>query len=694
VNEALMTAAYRMQQAGKPAEAAKLYSQVLNGNPRNSQALYHLGYLHFTAGGYETAERLFEEAAKVDPKFVDAHFARGCALQRLNRHEAAALAYDKALALTPTDVEAWSNRGLVLTELKRYPEALASFDRALAIKPTHIAAQFNRGTALTVMKRFPEAIACFERVLAADHRHVDSMFGIANVYAAARRVDDALAYYRRALAVDPNRADVLGNRAAALFDLGRFAEALADAEKLIALEPERPYARGLLLRCRLHCCDWRDLDKQRAEISAGIASGKRVIQPFALLSVSDSESEHARCAEIHARAEFPAQPAFWRGERYAHEKIRVAYLSADFSAHATAHLMAGVFEHHDKSRFETVALSFGRDDGSGMRARLIAAFDRFIDAANLTDAEAAGLLKENEIDIAVDLKGYTSEARPGILAHRAAPVQVQYLGYPGTMSAPYIHYVLADRTVIPKDNERWYTERVVCLPDSYQCNDASRARPECTLSRFDAGLPEKGFIFCCFNAVYKIMPEMFAVWMRLLQVVEGSVLWLLEDNDTASRNLRREAELRGVRGHRLRFAPKMKPEDHLARHRLADLFLDTLPYAAHTTASDALWMGLPVVACAGNAFAGRVPASLLAAAGVPELVTRTLPDYEALALKLAREPAALAALKQKLDVSRATAPLFNTVRFTQALEAAYVNMWERAATGQRPQAFAISDGQA
>jgi predicted O-linked N-acetylglucosamine transferase (SPINDLY family) len=691
MNDSLLMAASRAQQAGNLAEAAKLYAAVLNANPRHFKALYELANLHFGAGGFETAERLFEEAARIEPKSVNAHFARGCALQRLKRHEAAIAAYDRALALAPGDVEAWSNRGVALLDLKWHAQALVSLERALVLNPAHLQSWFNRGLALLDMKRFADAIFCFDRVLLAQPDHVNAMIARANALAGARLFDEALAGFAAALAIDPNRVDALGNRAAVLFELKRYADAAMDAERLVAADPDHPYAMGLLLRSRLHVCEWRDLDGQTSRIVTGIANGKRVIQPFALLSVSDSPQVELRCAQIHTAAEFPAQPALWRGESYRHDKIRIAYLSADFSAHATAHLMAGVFEHHDKARFETMALSFGRDDGSAMRARLAGAFDRFADVSAQSDSEAARMLKENEIDIAVDLKGYTQDSRPGILAHRPAPIQAQYLGYPGTMGAPSIDYILADRVVIPEASERYYSEAVVCLPGSYQCNDAARRSAAHMPTRAEAGLPEQGFVFCSFNNVYKILPEVFSVWMRLLEAVEGSVLWLLEDNETALRHLRQEAAAHGVEPGRLVFAPKLPPEDHLARQKLAGLFLDTFPYGAHTTGSDALWMGLPMVTCRGASFASLVPASLLTATGFPELVTSSLAEYEALALKLARYPAALAAIRTKLEASRKTASLFDTARFTRGLETAYVTMWERRTNGQGPKGFTVRE---
>jgi predicted O-linked N-acetylglucosamine transferase (SPINDLY family) len=396
-------------------------------------------------------------------------------------------------------------------------------------------------------------------------------------------------------------------------------------------------------------------------------------------------------ARVWATQKYPAAPVpLWRGDVYRHDKIRVAYLSADYRTHATALLMAGVFEAHDRSRFEITAISFGADDKSPMRARLEASFDRFIDVRSIGDAEVAKKLRDMEIDIAVDLKGYTQEGRPGILAHRPAPIQAQYLGYPGTMAAGYYDYVIADPIVIPEEQRPFFSEQVAYLPDTYQCNDSKRAIAPRAPRRSEMGLPENGFVFCCFNNNHKILPQMFDIWMRLLRQIDNSVLWLLQDNLAVVRNLSREAIARGVAPERLVFARRCMPADHLARQRLADLFLDTLPYNAHTTCSDALWAGLPVLTVQGDCFAGRVAASLLSAHGVPELITHSLEEYEAAALKLARDPAALTAIREKVVRHRDTHALFDTVRFTRNLEAAYLTMWERYQRGERPQTFSVS----
>ena len=412
--------------------------------------------------------------------------------------------------------------------------------------------------------------------------------------------------------------------------------------------------------------------------------------PFALLASSDSPAEQLRCARIFVAAR-PTTPVIDVSPRVQQldGRIHLAYLSADFHDHATAHLMAELFETHDTERFEVTAFSFGPNADSPMRRRLTRAFKEFKDVRDRSDAEVAQMLREREIDIAIDLKGLTNGSRPGILALRPAPVQVNYLGYPGTMGADWIDYVVADATVIPPGDDEFYTEKVVRLPDSYQVNDRQRFIAPQTPTRAEAGLPETGIVFCCFNNNYKITPNVFDVWMRLLRRVHGSVLWLLTDNATVVSNLRNESSRRGIAPERLVFASRTKLDDHLARHRIADLFLDTLPCNAHTTASDALWAGLPVVTCMGNTFAGRVGASLLRAIGLPELVAGGLTEYELLAVELAQTPAWLSALRTRLARNRATHPLFDVDRYRGHIEQAYTAMWARHRRGEPPVSFAV-----
>jgi len=608
------------------------------------------------AGNLAEAARLYCALLRADPRNFQALYFLGFLYIQEGRFDEAERLIGQAIRINPNSPDAFYNRGCALQNLQRHDNALAAFDKALALKPDYDEALTNRGATLLALKRHAEALANFDR----------------------------------ALALKPRDPEALSNRATACFEITRYAEAAADYAKLLAVAPDFPYGIGNLALARAYCCDWRFFAQERARISADIRLGKAVLPPHGATLLLDDPEDQLRCARRWTADRCPpAAVALWRGERYSHEKIRIAYISADFSAHATAFLLAGVFEQHDRNRFEITLVSLGPDDGSEMRVRLMRGCDRFVDTARKSDLDTATLLRNLEIDIAVDLKGFTQDARPGIFAHRPAPVQVNYLGHPGTMGADYIDYILADPIVIPPEQQTFFSEKVVYLPETYQANDSQRRISERAPARKEAGLPQDGFVFCSFNNSFKITPAMFDVWMRLLQAVEGSVLWLLEDNATAVANLQREAEARGVDDSRLLFAARQSPENHLARQSLADLFLDTLPCNAHTTASDALWAGLPLITCIGSSFAGRVAASLLHAIGLPELIAPSLECYEAMALRFARDPAALAQVREKLAENRETHALFDTVRFTRNLEGAFTEMWERYQRGE-PAGFAVA----
>ena len=506
------------------------------------------------------------------------------------------------------------------------------------------------------------------------------------------RDEEAISAFGQALAANPHLAEALLNRAASLFRLRRYEEAACDYENLLALEPDFPFAQGNLLFSRLHNCDWRGFAQTQAAIRKGLAAGKRVIAPFDSKALELSAEDECVCAKLWSADQYKTTARLPRRVTQTHRRIRLAYVSADFHAHTLATLMAGVFEKHDRTCFETIAISLGPNDGSAMRTRLNRAFDRFIDVRSKSDTEIAQTMEEMQTDIAVDLMGFTEGCRPGIFAQRPAPVQVSYLGYPGTMGADFMDYLIADEVVVPESEHPRYAESVVTLPGSFMPADSTRAIGSRAFTRAELGLPSNGFVFACFNAGYKITPPIFDVWMRLLESVEGSVLWLGQANDSAKRNLSLEAEARGIAGNRLVFASYLpSAADHLARLKQADLFLDTLPYNAHATAADALWVGLPVLTCMGNRFAGRVAASLLHAAGLTELVTESLDGYEAKARELARDPAALGAIKTRLQHNRATHRLFDTTRFTRNLEKAYLTMWERRLRGLPPQRFAVGE---
>ena len=454
--------------------------------------------------------------------------------------------------------------------------------------------------------------------------------------------------------------------------------------------PRASPRRGLGIHSRILGCDWTRSEEDKLRVTEGLRAGARIVAPLYHLSISNAEAENLALARLWSNVSLSSPKPQWRGERYRHDKIRIAYLSADFRSNVLAEVIAGCFEHHDKTRFDTTAISLGRDDGSKLRRRIAAAFDRFIDATTLTDAEVATMLRGMEIDIAIDLQGYAGESRTGIFAHRPAAVQVNYLAYPGTLGLPFIDYIIADRIVIPEEHRPHYSEKVVYLPQCYLPNDVENFRAGRTPSRADEGLPEAGFVFACFNHAIKICPEIFDVWMRLLREADGSVLWLRSTNSASIHNLRREAKSRGVDPQRIIFAARKPLAEHLARQTLAGLFLDTLPYNGHTTASEALWAGLPVLTCLGSTFPGRVAASLLHAVGLPELVTGSLAAYEELARTLAGNPEKLTAIKSQLRRNRPTSQLFDTARFVRDLEAAYRMMWERSQRGETPQSLSVS----
>jgi predicted O-linked N-acetylglucosamine transferase (SPINDLY family) len=568
----------------------------------------------------------------------------------------AELLYRDVVNANPRNVEALWRLAFLLGQRREFEESEKLLEKAIEVRPT-ADALFLRAYALQMLERYEESVACLDR----------------------------------ALDINREMKEALLNRASVLFALRRYEEAAADYERLLNLDPLSPFARGNRLFCRLHCCDWRGLARERDLVRAELRQGQAVLAPFDGKTLGLSPADELTCARVWVINQCPASEPLWRGERYAHDRIRVAYLSANFRDHAVAQVLAGVLENHDTQRFEIFGLSFGADDRSAMRARIASACGHFIDVKNRNDLEVAQLIREREIDLAVDLMGFTEGCRPGILAHRPAPVAVNYLGYPGTMGAEYVDYIIADRTVLPRAEEGSYAEKVIALPDAYLPASSVPLPAGRVPSRVQAGLPSEGFVFCSFNAPYKITPEMFGLWMRLLATVKRSILWLGQSNPQAAENLSRAAEERGIGRERLVFAPYLRSaEDHIARLALADLFVDTSPYNAHVTALDALSAGVPVVTLSGPGFSGRVAASLLYALGVPELVASTPAAYESLALRLARDRSTLSEIKAKLVRSRNTAALFDVKRYTRSLEKAFTGMWRRHQNGEPPRGFDVA----
>ena len=634
------------------------------------QQLYNQARQAQTGGNLMEAARLYSQILAIRPApEVMVNFAN--LLAQMGRHGESLAQYDQALTLMPDFFAALYNRGNLLLEMNRVPEALADFDRVTAVRPDMAGAWNNRGTALRRLRRHAEALASYEQAIALAPVHGNALTNRAIALYDLRRLDQGLAAADTALAAQPDFAEALYVKGNILRDLGRLEEARNRYERVLAVAPAHALALNGLAQVTAALCDWDKMAALMPRLVNDITSGRSLIQPFVVMGYTEDAALLRRCAENYVHRVAPRQPPLSGGKPYGHDRIRLAYLSADFHQHPTAQLMAELFEGHDRSRFEVSAFAFGPDDNSAMRKRMVAAFDTFQDVRGLSDLEVAKLLRNREIDIAVDLNGHTHEARPGIFSHHPAPVQVNYLVYPGTTGASFMDIVLADRIVLPLDQQPCFSEKIVHLPGCYQANDATRVVP-LPPSRAEAGLPPDVFVFCCFNNSWKIAAPVFDIWMRLLQQVPDSVLWLLDS--PASDNLRTHAETRGVDPARLVFAPKTTPEAHLARHQLADLFLDTLPYNAHTTCSDALWAGLPVVTCYGQAFHGRVAASLLKAIDMPELVTTRPEDYEALSLELAKNSALLKATRDKLIRNRSTTALYDSKAFRKGIEAAYEAM--------------------
>jgi predicted O-linked N-acetylglucosamine transferase (SPINDLY family) len=582
-------------------------------------------------------------------------------------------------------------RGVGLRKLDRYDDARVSFSKAIALKPHYADALRSRSEASLRLEDFGAALADAGQARALDSGNAEAYQLCADALAKLGRADEALENYDRAIALKPGNVEAVYNRAIHLLSMRRFEEAVQGLTQVLELDPDCPYARGSLVFGKLCVCDWRNLDGELAAVRQSTSKGTP-LGPFHALVLYPDEAAIHSVARAFAAEKFPPAPQpLWKGERYRHDRIRVAYLSGNFHAHAVARLMAGVFEHHDRERFQTFALSFGPDDKSAMRRRLTQAFEHFIDIRDERVDRTAQRLRDMEIDIAVDLMGFTEECRPTILPHRVAPVQVNYLGYAATMGENYIDYIIADKTVVPDARRAHYTENVVHLPYSYLPGGGGRPIAERAPSRGEAGLPDNGFVFCAFHHVYKITPGMFDLWMRLLREMDGSVLWLAQTNASAAANLRQEAQARGVAGERLVFADFVASDaDHLARLTLADLFLDALPYNAHATACDALWAGVPVLSVVGETFSGRVGASLLQSAGLGDMIAPSPDSYETMALEFARNKNALQAVKDKLMHNRETSALFDTLRFTRDLERAYTIMWERSQNGLAPQSFAVA----
>jgi len=700
-----------MVDCGEIKESIPHHKKAVELAPNNSEAWLNYGKTLSQLGLHEEALINFEKAIALNAHFAEAWSNQGNALHELKRYEEAIDCFDTAINLKSGLTEAWSNKGNTLHQLKRYEEAIDCFDTALSHQPNSAAVLSNKGNALNELKRYEEAIDCFDKALNLNPDLAEAWSNQGNTlqklkrYEAAvycfdkalnlkptfteawsnkgsallelKRYEEAVTHYEQALILNPNLAEAWSNKGNTLEYLKQYEAAVTDYEKALNLNPEIDWGFGTVAHLKMKMCSWDNLPESIEKLQSKLQSNKKNAHPFHLLALVDDGLLHKQSAEIYAQALHPTDLTLGAIPKIPkHEKIRIGYFSADFRHHAVSILTAELFELHDKNQFETIAFSSGLDDKSSLRARLSSSFDQFIDVSSMSDLEIARLARQLEIDIAVDLGGFTTDSRTGIFALRAAPVQMSYIGYLGTMGTQYIDYLFADKTIIPEDSKELYSEKIAYLP-SYQVNDSHRKIAEKVFTRAELGIPQDSFVFACFNNNYKILPATFEGWMRILKAIEGSVLFLYAENEWAQKNLIREAEAKGIESQRIIFGMHLPADEYLARYQACDLFLDTTPYNAGTTASDALWAGLPVLTLIGKSFASRVAASLLNAIDLPELITTTQSAYEAKAIELAHNPDKLASIKQKLAQNRSSTQLFNTALFAKNIEEVYTKIYHR-----------------
>ena len=713
--DALHLLGVALTQSGQAAAGARSIRNSVNINARQPVAWANLGNAELSQSHAEEALRCYDQAILLSPDYALAHYGRGGALTAMARHPEALACFERTLQLDPGFLPAISNRCETLLRLGRSEEAVAALDAAIQLYPRQVNLYCIRASAYFALRRYDDSAADCERALLINPRHPESRHlhcaallaidSFERVLHEARRdredpstdaqleyfageallglgrESEALAAYDHALALRPEFPDALSALGTLCLRLGRFQQAAAAFSRLFELAPGRDFARGTRLHARLQTCDWSDYDEEIQAIITAVDDGIRADLPLSFMAICDDPALQLKCTQLFA-ATFatPAAASCIRPSR-PQGRLRIAYLSADFLEHPVAYLLSGVIDAHDRGQFEIIGISLRADERSPTQERLSLAFDRFVDATGMSDAAIAALVQDLQVDIAVDLMGYTAAARPGVFARRAAPIQVSYLGYPGTQCAPYIDYLIADPVVIPPADVRFYSEEVVQLPGCYLPND-DRRQIGTPPTRVQAGLPQDGLIFCAMTHPYKINPPLFAVWARLLHAVPTSVLWVRGIGAEGRASLERELQHRGVEPERLRFASHVPAiSDHLARLTLADLCLDTFPYNSHSTACDALWAGVPVLTCAGRAMASRVAASALTAVGLGDLITQDLSEYEDLALALALTPGRLRELRERLRRNRDGSALFGTAAYTRALERAFLHMrWQRMAT--------------
>ena len=683
-------AALDCHQKGRIDKAEMLYKKIIDAHPNHYESIHLLGVINFERKNYERCVQLISRALKLAPNFVAAHCNLARCYEEMKLFKKAVEHYETAIKIMPNDAEAHFGLGNSYAGLGRHEDAVASHSKAISLKPNYADAYCNRGLALKELERYSEALENLEKAIALKPNNPVAFRCQGNVLKSMDQVEEATLSYEKAVTLKPDFAEVYSDMGEIFSTLRLKDKAVECYESAVKFKPDLKYIKGTLLYAKMQICDWEKFAEQVKSIDEGLRNDLSVCQPLESMAILNQHALLLKCAkEYVSPKQHETDAQFFSPPLLKKPKLSIGYYSADFRNHPVAFLTAELFELHDRDRFQINAFSIGPKSDDDMRKRLLSSFDHFFDVRLKSSAEIVALSREQGIDIAIDLTGYTGHCRPAIFVERAAPVQVNYLGFPGTLAGGGHDYIFADNVVIPSEDAPYFTEKIVCLPDSYLPSDRSRAISDRPFLREELDLPTRGFVFCCFNASYKITPAIFDLWMNILRAVDGSVLWLRKHNDSVEGNLRREATNRGIDPDRLIFAGTLSMEEHLARHRCADLFLDTLPYGAHTTASDALWAGLPVLTLKGDTFPGRVGASLLKAIDLPDLIATSPAEYQAIAIMLGNNPEKIKDVKARLKNNRLEKPLFNSKLFARNMEKAFEAVYARMIAGLPPENIQI-----
>jgi len=681
--DALLLSGLMEAEIGHPEDAIAYLSKAVKVNNQSEAALYNLATAYSNQKKFVEAERFYKQTLIVNPKNIRALQELGALQMRKAQFQAACDFYKRALDLDPNNAKTLSDIGESQRRLGFLDDALKVLERSLSLEPNNADTLNRFGNALYQLGKLENAKVAFENALQLNPTMSDAYISLGNIYRDMEMSIDAMLAYDKALACDQNSVVAIANKGQLWTAAAQYQDALIAFKHANDINPDFKNLAGAILNAKLNLCDWSGLGDPTKELHSKIQQGKPVLEPFLTHIIFNSLKIQRKAAEIYYQDRFgliKQQGKARVGAPSSKNRIVVAYLSADFRSHPISFLMAELFEIHDRSQFEIIGISFS-SVVDGMQKRVSSAFEHYIQAHNKSDQEVADIMLKMGVDIAIDLGGYTQNSRFGVFSRRVAPIQMSYLGYLGTTGSDCIDYIIADDEIIPAESQKYYTEKIAYLP-SYQVNDSKRCISERIFTKEELGIPKDAFVYCCFNNNYKILPEVFASWMRILEKVPNSVLFLYVQNHDAQENLKQEALKRGIDTARLIFGGRLSPAEYLARYRVADLFLDTFPYNAGTTASDSLWAGVPVLTRQGETFSSRVASSLLKAIGLPQLITKTVDEYEELACSLAGKPSQLNEIKEKLSSNRLQTPLFDTKGFAHNLERLFVAAYEQSKSGK------------